>query len=219
MRNEVLLLNSDVAPVNWLPLSSISWQNAVRLMWLDVVEVLHTYDDRFVHSPSLTIEVPAVVMLRKQVKGFRNWVAHEDSPPAYLVFLRDSFTCQYCLKQFSRKDLTIDHVTPKCYGGQTRFENCVSACSPCNGNRGHNIKIQPRTKPFKPTLWHLMKVMKTLPIVIPHPSWNDYLNWPPELVQVVPAKHDAVIACQDNIKVLNDNFDIGMDVPVEYYSA
>jgi 5-methylcytosine-specific restriction endonuclease McrA len=205
---EVLLLNADVAPVNWLPLSLISWQNAVRLIWLDVVDVLHTYENRFVHSPSLTIEVPSVVMLRKQVKGFRNWVAHEDSPPDYLVFLRDCFTCQYCLKQFARKDLTIDHVTPKCYGGRTQWKNCVAACSACNGRRGCNYHIRPANKPYLPTMAQLVKNMRKFPIAVAHPSWNLYLKWEPSRVH---------LSTQDNIKVLNDNFDIGTDVPVEYY--
>jgi 5-methylcytosine-specific restriction endonuclease McrA len=207
MRNEVLLLNADVAPVNWLPLSTISWQNAVRLIWLDVVEVLHTYEDRFVHSPSLTIEVPSVVMLRKQVKGFRNWVAHEDSPPAYLVFLRDNFLCQYCLKQFPRHDLTIDHVKPKCFGGRTTWSNATSACSPCNSARGCNYRILPATKPYLPTMNQLVKNMRKFPISVPHPAWNLYLKWEEKRLHLIG---------EDNVRVLN-HFDIDADSTIEYY--
>jgi 5-methylcytosine-specific restriction endonuclease McrA len=184
MPSEVLLLNADVAPVNWVPLSSISWQNAVRLMWLDVVDVLHVYEDRFVHSPSITIEVPAVVMLRRQVKGFRTWVANNEQPAAHLIFLRDNFQCQYCLQQFERHNLTIDHVLPKVYGGRTTYDNCSAACSSCNGKRGCNTKIQPANKPYIPTIGQLVRNMRKFPIFVPHPSWNLYLHWSPDLVRL-----------------------------------
>lgn len=185
---EVLLLNANATPISWLPLSSISWQNAVRLIWLDVVEVLHIYEEWQVHSPSTTIKVPSVVMLRNQVKGFRNWVAKENSPQSHLVFLRDMFTCQYCLKQFPRRCLTIDHVMPKVYGGLTQYENVATSCSPCNSSRGHNTAIQPNVKPFRPTQSYLIKMMRKFPIIIPHESWNHYLNWKEELVHIVPPK-------------------------------
>jgi 5-methylcytosine-specific restriction endonuclease McrA len=187
--NEVLLLNADVTPVSWLPLSSISWQNAIRLIWLDLVEVLHTYDDWVVRSPSTTIIVPAVLMLRKQVLGFRRFPVRTDVPSAYLIHLRDGFQCQYCGKIFPRNQLTLDHVQPKRYGGNNSYRNLVCCCSPCNSKRGHDTRIQPMTQPFRPTLDHLIKMMRKFPVTIAHPSWIDYLGWAPELVTVVAPTH------------------------------
>lgn len=190
MRKDVLLLNANAAPVSWLPLSAISWQNAIRLIWLDVVEVLHVYDNWQVHSPSTTIEVPSVIMLRRQVGGLRTWICREDSPQAYLVFLRDSFTCQYCLKVFPPHRLTIDHVLPKYYGGRTIWSNVCCCCQPCNNRRGHDIRIQPKTRPFRPSLAQLVKTMKKLPISIPHVAWNQFLGWDQKLVRVGPIDSD-----------------------------
>jgi 5-methylcytosine-specific restriction endonuclease McrA len=203
--NEVLLLNANATPISWLPLSSISWQNAVRLIWLDVVEVLHTYDNWQVHSPSMTIEVPSVVMLRKQVLGFRNWIAKEESPQAHLVFLRDMFTCQYCLKQFARRHLTIDHVIPRVYGGKTHWSNVTSSCGPCNGRRGCNRRIRPASMPYRPTINQLIRNMRKFPIFIPHPCWNLYLNWDINRVHLV--RQQRAVALNDVFDTQTEEFD------------
>jgi 5-methylcytosine-specific restriction endonuclease McrA len=198
--NAVLLLNANGSPISWLPLSVISWQNAVRLIWLDVVEVLHIYDDWKVHSPSMTIEVPSVIMLRKQVAGFRNWVTKEESPQAHLVFLRDKFFCQYCLKRFPRQELTCDHVIPKVYGGATSWQNLTTACSPCNSRRGCDIRIRPATKPFRPSVGQLIKNMRGFSICVPHQIWNTYLQWPSELVQISPHKYNGIVTATEDFE-------------------
>jgi 5-methylcytosine-specific restriction endonuclease McrA len=205
MNNAVLLLNANGSPISWLPISAISWQNAIRLIWLDVVEVLHVYEDWKVHSPSMTIEVPSVVMLRKQVTGFRNWVAKEDAPQAHLVYLRDLYTCQYCLKRFTRQHLTIDHVVPKVYGGRTQWSNVSTCCSPCNSRRGCDTRIRPATKPFRPSANQLIKNMRKFPIHVPSVNWNLYLNWSPELVQV-SHKYDGIVINED-FEAENEDFE------------
>ncbi len=48
------------------------------------------------------------------------------------IFIRDSFTCQYCGKKFSPKNLTIDHVIPRSRGGKTEWLNVVTSCVSCN---------------------------------------------------------------------------------------
>ena len=46
---------------------------------------------------------------------------------------RDGYSCVYC---GSSENLTIDHVRPKCKGGQDIASNCVTACRSCNQNKG-----------------------------------------------------------------------------------
>jgi 5-methylcytosine-specific restriction endonuclease McrA len=53
------------------------------------------------------------------------------------VLARDHYTCQYCGRQPSRKDLTVDHVLPRSRGGHTAWENVVAACQRCNGRKGN----------------------------------------------------------------------------------
>lgn len=175
--SNVLLLNANATPVSLLPLSVISWQDAVRYLWLNMVVVLHEYQNWQVHSPSTTMTVPSVVMLRKQVRYAGYWFSHGSRPQASLVFLRDMYQCQYCSQQFSRRQLTIDHVIPKFYGGKTLWENVATACERCNCERGCNTAIKPRRQPFRPNHKLLISNLRQFPITVPHLNWNDYLGW------------------------------------------
>ena len=49
-----LVLNADFRPLSYFPLSLWSWQNAVKSVFLDRVNVVSEYE-REVHSPSLSI--------------------------------------------------------------------------------------------------------------------------------------------------------------------
>ena len=37
---DTLILNSDAQPISFLPLSAVSWQDAIKYVWLDRVNVL-----------------------------------------------------------------------------------------------------------------------------------------------------------------------------------
>ncbi len=50
-----------------------------------------------------------------------------------LIKLRDQNQCTYC---GSTENLTIDHVKPRCRGGETNASNCVTACLACNQAKG-----------------------------------------------------------------------------------
>lgn len=50
-----------------------------------------------------------------------------------LIKLRDNHACVYC---GSSENLTIDHVRPRCRGGETTASNCVTACLSCNQAKG-----------------------------------------------------------------------------------
>jgi 5-methylcytosine-specific restriction endonuclease McrA len=52
------------------------------------------------------------------------------------LFARDGSHCQYCGKTFPTSELSIDHVTPSCRGGETTWENVVCACIRCNVRKG-----------------------------------------------------------------------------------
>jgi len=54
-------------------------------------------------------------------------------PSRHLIYKRDNYQCQYC---GSKKDLTIDHVSPRCKGGDDTWTNLVTACSSCNVKKG-----------------------------------------------------------------------------------
>src|SRR5665647_1943444 len=123
-----LVLNADFRPLSYYPLSLWSWQDAIKAVFLERVNIVANYD-RAVHSPSLEMKLPSVVSLKTCVKP--------STHPAFTrfnVFLRDRFSCQYCGE---REDLTFDHLLPRSRGGHTTWINVVTACSDCNLRKGN----------------------------------------------------------------------------------
>ena len=205
--NHTLLLNADALPISFIPISCITWQEAIKFVYVNAAEVLHTYEDWTVSSPSVTMLVPSVILLKEQVKVVRTWAPRETSgPQKHLVFLRDMYVCQYCNEQFPRSKLTIDHVLPKFYGGKTKWDNVVASCSTCNHKRGHDFNIRPRIAPFRPTYSDLIKNMRKFPISLPHVSWNYYLGWDEGKIRLINPKSN---------KTINDNFDFGIRLSLE----
>lgn len=166
--NQTLILNADFTPISLVPLSIVRWQHAIKLYWLDRVTILHNYEDKEIHSPSTTMLMPAVCATKKYYK-----IPQEAKFTRNNLFLRDTFTCQYCNELFNQSELTIDHVIPKSLGGGTDWENCVASCSRCNSTKGSKT-IQPIKQPYKPTYWELAK-KRSQKLEVQHDSWYNYL--------------------------------------------
>ena len=171
-----LVLNADYRPLSYYPLSLWSWQDAIKAVFLERVNILAEYE-RSVRSPSFEMKLPSVVSLKTYVKPARN--------PAFTrfnLFLRDRFECQYC---GYAQDLTFDHVIPRSRGGRTTWENVVTACAPCNllkgGRLPHQIKMQPRHRQHRPSVTELRSNGRRFPPNYLHDSWADYLYWDSEL--------------------------------------
>jgi 5-methylcytosine-specific restriction endonuclease McrA len=169
--SDCLLLNSDAQPVSLLPVSTITWQDSIRYMVLEKAVVLSWHDNWIVRSAYWETKVPAVLMLTEYMKP-KSSVRFSKSN----VFLRDGYECQYCKTDMSKRTATLDHVLPVSHGGKTSFENCVTACSPCNSSKGNNKKIVPLHKPHKPTYWELVDRRRKMPFDIKHPDWALYLG-------------------------------------------
>ncbi len=147
-----LVLNADFRPLSYFPLSLWPWQEAVKAVFLERVDVVAQYD-HVVHSPSFEMQLPSVISLREYVT--------QDRPPAFTrfnVFLRDGFACQYC---GDPDDLTFDHVVPRSRGGRTTWENIVTACAPCNLRKGGQLRasraMRPYRRPRRPTMHELQQ--------------------------------------------------------------
>ena len=171
-----LVLNADFRPLSYYPLSLWCWQESVKAVFLDRVNIVSEYD-RYVRSPSIEMRVPSVVSLKNHVKP-----ALFPAFTRFNVFLRDCFTCQYCGKT---DDLTFDHLVPRSQGGQTRWNNVVTACAPCNLDKGgalpDRVGMYPKQLPYRPTVFELHRNGRLFPPNYLHKSWLDYLYWDTEL--------------------------------------
>lgn len=168
--SDTLLLNADGAPVSFLPLSTITWQDAIKYMVLDKATVLAWHDNWIVHSATWETAVPSILILKEYMKP-KTSIRFSKSN----VFLRDNYTCAYCSDLLEKKECTLDHVLPTSHGGKTTFENCVTACGPCNAGKGNNKKIKPKFKPHKPDFYELVNKRKRMPFQVRHEAWRDYL--------------------------------------------
>ena len=153
-----LVLNADYRPLSYFPLSLLSWQEAVKAVFLERVNIVCEYEHK-VHSPSFEMHLPSVVSLKRYVSPARR--------PAFTrfnVFLRDGFSCQYC---GSANELTFDHLIPRSRGGRTMWDNVVTACANCNLHKGGRLPnecdMHPLRLPHEPSVHDLQRNGRKFP--------------------------------------------------------
>lgn len=167
----VLVLNADFIPLNLVPISTISWQDAFTLITKGHATPIKFYENKYVNTPSTRYPVPSVII----VKEYKKFTKHAKWSK-FNVKLRDDFKCQYCGKRFSENSLTIDHVKPKSQGHRHSWTNSVSACKPCNQRKKDKTGIKPMREPYRPTYHELAKkFMKHKSIG--NPDWKAYVEY------------------------------------------
>ncbi len=189
-----LVLNADAQPVSIVPLSTVDWHDAVRIIYLGRAVVMEEYDLWVVRSPSVQMRMPSVIML-KEYQQHNGKVEFS----RYNVILRDNYTCQYCKNKFPFKELTFDHVKPRRDGGKTEWDNIVAACYPCNQKKAHYAKMKPKKAPKQPSYWELAEVRKRRPITVPNAFWEQYLGWKSEVLI------DESVVLKNSVEVLDEN--------------
>lgn len=168
---DTLVLNADGMPVSLLPLSTITWQEAIRYMVLDKANVLAWHENWIVRSAHWETQVPSVIMLRDYMKPKQSVRFSRSN-----VYLRDNGTCQYCGTEVERKESTLDHVHPISKGGKTTWENTVTACGPCNADKADKTHThKPRIKPYKPDYWELVSKRKKQGLHVRFDEWSQYI--------------------------------------------
>ncbi len=78
-----LVLNADYRPLSYYPLSLWGWQDTLKAVFMERVNVVSEYETK-VHSPTTEIFLPSVVSLKTYVK-----------PPKYPAFTR--FNVFFCV--------------------------------------------------------------------------------------------------------------------------
>jgi CRISPR/Cas system Type II protein with McrA/HNH and RuvC-like nuclease domain len=159
---KVLVLNNA-----YLPVAVVSVEKAVTLIYLGKAQIVHAQENRMMRSIKTEYPFPDVIRLFKYVSiPFKR-----ASPSKRNIFLRDSYTCQYCGSTV-KANLTIDHVMPISRGGKDTFENMVTACSSCNRKKGNMTPEEAGMPLMNPIInsnyFSLLRGYK-------RKNWNEYL--------------------------------------------
>ena len=168
MTTQTLVLDKAYRPHRITP-----WRDAVTSMLNGKVEVISEYDEELVTldrktldgfpefktslrhiigtmADSITIKVPAVVVNRSALVKITSGAKYGKRN----IYIRDSYTCQYCNAKPGRLNLNLDHVLPRTQGGKTTWENIVTSCRPCNSDKGGRTPEQAgmklRRQPSRP---------------------------------------------------------------------
>jgi 5-methylcytosine-specific restriction endonuclease McrA len=174
-RTDVLLLNA-----NYEPLNVCDVRRAFSLILTDKVDVIHNAEIDIVSSEGLHT-APSVMKMRYQVR--------RPMPQLRLsrhsVLARDKYKCQYC---GAKRDLTIDHVTPRWMGGPHTWDNLVACCRRCNLKKGDktpkqaNMKLH--TTPARPKFVPYISLQQYIH-AIKRDDWAFYLPVYDEFVPVL----------------------------------
>jgi 5-methylcytosine-specific restriction endonuclease McrA len=125
---QVLVLNASYEPLN-----VCSVRRAHVLVWKGKAEVLEALP-LTLHSATDTYVWPHVIRLVQYVRVPR---AIQRKISRRALFARDGWRCVYCGSSGGR--LTLDHVVPRSRGGESVWENVVTACAPCNLRKGNRL--------------------------------------------------------------------------------
>lgn len=125
--------NTTILNSNYTHLTVVSWKRGLRLLMADKVIPLDFYDGYAVVSAGgEPYQIPRTVVLKKYVKLPDRMY----KPNRRNIFLRDNYSCAYCLRQLTAEELSIDHILPKSRGGKETWDNLVTACKTCNCTKG-----------------------------------------------------------------------------------
>jgi hypothetical protein len=145
MARKVLVLNQD-----FTAFSVCSVPKAFLLVYMNKAELISQDGRAQLRSISASFPLPTIIRLNRYVtRPFRGSgvILNRQN-----VFRRDNNRCQYC---HGTRELTLDHVRPKSRGGNTSWDNLVTACKKCNSKKGdftpEEAGMTLLQQPFKPS--------------------------------------------------------------------
>lgn len=177
-RFPVLHLNADFSPMSVFPLSTMTWQDAIKDVFKKKVFVAAEYEERIpTANPKNSFAFPSVVVSKTYHKPSHYAPFNREN-----IWFRDMGRCAYCPKHLTLSELTFDHVVPRSKGGGTDWDNIVCACEDCNRRKAaKSVKdsgLTLRFEPRRPTTFELAKCAKAMGRYAPPlEQWNDYLYW------------------------------------------
>lgn len=151
----ILKLDAGGQPVAW-----IRWQSAVTLYARDRVR-WEAGAERFTIFGGIcartgrrsSFDIGSIIAVADRSRRFASGAPLLTNRT---LFQRDHNLCLYCGDQFPTSKLTRDHVIPASKGGESVWENCVTACERCNHRKADRTPEQASMKllaiPYTPNL-------------------------------------------------------------------
>lgn len=149
--------------------SIISTERAFVISYKGNADIVEEHPESFkLVNPELDIKKPSIIRVYKYV----NQIIQKVPLSRENVYRRDNFECVYCGDN-NRKTLTLDHVVPQSKGGKDSWDNLVTACRRCNGEKS-NLTLEEYGKEIpQPRRPHYLMMMKQVHYV--PKEWEDYL--------------------------------------------
>ena len=118
MTGRVLVLNASFEPMN------VCTERRAVVMIFKGIARMEEHNGHMLHSARITMHAPSVIRLIEYIH-----IPYKSrSLSRKNILLRDHSTCQYCGRQFSPSELTLDHVFPRSRGGESTWDNLVACC-------------------------------------------------------------------------------------------
>ncbi|MEI7988986.1 MAG: HNH endonuclease [Chloroflexota bacterium] len=138
MQNAVLVLNANFEPLNVCNL-----HRAVGLVLMEKASLVLNGRGE-INTVSQQHLIPSIIRLEHMIKRPHPSVKLSKRE----ILRRDHNTCQYCGKHSLH--MTVDHIIPRHLGGNTSWENMVTACPICNHRKGGRILEQAKMELLHP---------------------------------------------------------------------
>lgn len=136
----ILAVNAAGQPHRWLSVEDAVTYKAKDRVAYEIGEVAKILRGGTCARTGLRSEtdVRSIISLKGEVRG----LSRVPVPSRTLLFRRDRCLCAYCGERFPEAVLTMDHIHPSAQGGHSTWENLVTACQPCNGDKGNRTPEQ-----------------------------------------------------------------------------
>jgi 5-methylcytosine-specific restriction endonuclease McrA len=132
------------------PVNHTEHDNYESYSWEDWTKLRPVEGDRLVRTVGGAFVAPQVVkMIDFKSMPRRGLTCNRSN-----ICKRDGWRCQYCGCKVTGETMTLDHVTPRCQGGESVWENLVASCYDCNqrkkGRTPRQANMVLLQKPVKP---------------------------------------------------------------------
>jgi 5-methylcytosine-specific restriction endonuclease McrA len=154
--------------LSYRPIGIIDCLEALVMCIVGKAVAVEEYEEE-ISSPSITLKIPSVIVLRRVVKYMSNSLNANRAN----ILWRDKNQCQYCGIVQAPKELTLDHVLPKSRDGENTWTNLVACCKKCNQEKRDRTPEEAGMSLLKKPKAPKYSILRDIKYI--SPSWKLYL--------------------------------------------